>query len=119
MVMALRFHGQEEDIIPKPRLAAALHAVLDRPAIADLVIADLARWEDWAAMDRLLELATGKDEHAQFVRVPVIRYLQVCPLPKAKEHLATLRELDPDAFRRASTLLPLGGSRGVGQRPQP
>ena len=30
--------------------------MLDRPQLADLVIPDLARWEDWSVMDRLVEL---------------------------------------------------------------
>lgn len=119
VVMALRFQGQEENVIPKQRLAQALHPVLNRLSIADLVIADLARWEDWTAMDLVVEIFKRSDEESRFLRVPVIRYLQVCPLPEAEKHLAELQKLDPEAFRRASTLLPIGASRGVGQRPKP
>ncbi len=119
VVMALRFHGQEESVIPQKRLAQALHPVLDRPGIADLVIADLARWEDWSAMDQIVKLFLRSDEDSQYLRVPVIRYLQVCPLPEASQHLAKLRKVDPEAFRRAEAGLLFGGSRGVGQRPKP
>lgn len=40
-IMALRFHGTEEKIIPKDRLLAAIRTMLDRPQLADLVIPDL------------------------------------------------------------------------------
>src|SRR5205807_2474221 len=45
-IMALRFHGQEEKIIPRARLLEALHYMLDRPKLADTVVNDFARWED-------------------------------------------------------------------------
>ena len=48
-IMALRFHGQEEQVVPKERLVAGLRHMLDRPELADLVIPDLARWQDWSA----------------------------------------------------------------------
>ncbi len=47
--LALRVLGQETDLIPKQRLVAALRNMLDRPQLADLVIPDLARWQDWGA----------------------------------------------------------------------
>ncbi len=103
-IMALRFHGQEETIIPRPRLLEALHYVLDDPQLADLVIADLARWKDWGAMDRLVELFKNSTDNNDWVRVPVINYLQACPLPEAKERLAELAKIDPDSFRKATTL---------------
>jgi hypothetical protein len=71
-IMALRFHGTEEKIIPRDRLLAALRTMLDRAQLADLVIPDLARWEDWSVMDRLVELFKTADEESSWVRVPVI-----------------------------------------------
>src|SRR5262249_12375504 len=37
-VMALRFHGQEEKVIPRERLLGGFHHMLNRPQLADLVI---------------------------------------------------------------------------------
>ena len=48
-IMALRFHGTETDVIPRPRLLKGMRLMLDRPELADLVIPDLARWEDWGS----------------------------------------------------------------------
>lgn len=106
-IAALRFHGTEADLIPQKRIVQGLGYMLDRPELADLVIPDLARWEDWTVMDRLVELFKTADEKTSWVRVPVINYLRACPLPEAKEHLTALEKIDPDAVRRASTFFPV------------
>jgi hypothetical protein len=109
-IMALRFHGQETTVIPKERLAKSLEYMLDRPQLADLVIPDLARWEDWGVMDRLVTLFKEANEETSWVRVPVINFLKVCPDPRAKEHLDELAKIDPDAVKRATSAFPFAGS---------
>jgi hypothetical protein len=109
-IMALRFHGQETNVIPRPRIVQSLHHMLDRPELADLVIVDLARWEDWSVMDRLVELFKTADEKSSWVRVPVVRYLMACPQPEAKKHLEELEKVDADAVKRAKTFFPFEGS---------
>ena len=84
--------------------------MLDRPQLADLVIPDLARWEDWSVMDRLVELFKNADEESSWVRVPVINYLRACPLPKAKEHLDELAKIDPESVKRANSFFPFAGT---------
>ncbi len=64
-IMALRFHGTEEKIIPRERLLAGIRLMLDRPQLADLVIPDLARWEDWSVMDRLVELFKNAERRVE------------------------------------------------------
>jgi len=105
-IMALRFHGTETDVIEKDRLLKSLHLMLDRPSLADLVIADFARWEDWSIMDKLVKLFKEADEETSWVRVPVIRYLMACPKPEAKQYLIELEKIDPDAMKRAQTFFP-------------
>ncbi|MDE0736059.1 MAG: hypothetical protein OSB47_09565 [Pirellulaceae bacterium] len=107
-IMALRFHGTEADIVPKKRLLKALHYMLERPQLADLVIPDLARWEDWSQMDRLVKLFKDADDKTSWVRVPVINYLRACPLPVAKERIKELEKVDPAAVKRANTFFPFG-----------
>ncbi len=109
-IMAVRFHGQEEEAIPRERLVEALRHMLDRPELADLVIPDLARWEDWSVVDRLVKLFKEADESSSWVRVPVVNFLRACPLPEAEDHLAVLAEIDPEAVQRASQFFPLGGN---------
>lgn len=109
-IMALRFHGSDSDVIPKERVVAAFRTMLDRPALADLVIPDLARWEDWSIMPRLVKLFKDADEKSNWIRVPVIQYLRACPLPEAKKELAVLQKLDPQAFEQANTFFPFSGA---------
>ncbi|TWT38401.1 hypothetical protein [Blastopirellula retiformator] len=109
-IMAIRFHGTETDIIPRERLLEGLHLMLDRPSLADLVIVDLARWEDWTVVDKLTKLFKEADDDSSWVRVPVIRYLMACPKPEAKEALVELEKIDPDAMKRAQTFFPFRNS---------
>lgn len=100
-VAALRFHGTESDVIPVPRIVEAVRLLLDRPEVADLVIADLARWKDWTVTDRLVEMFKNANEKTQWVRVPIVHFLRVHPDPKAKAKIEELRAVDSQSVRRA------------------
>lgn len=102
-IMAIRFHGTETDKIPRADLVKSLHHVLDRPDLADLVIPDLARWSDWTVIDRLVALYKAADADNNWVRVPVVNYMRACPLPEAKQAMEVLKEIDPEAVKRANT----------------
>jgi hypothetical protein len=103
-VMAVRVHGTELEQFPQARLAAALRLVLNQPSLADLVIPDLARWEDWSVVDRLVELFLHAQPDVEFIRTPIVRYLRVCPLPEAAVAIEQLRQVDPRAVERAETV---------------
>ncbi len=105
-IMALRFHGTDGGVIDKQRLTKSFHFMLARPELADLVIPDLAKFEDWEVMDRLFDLFKNANEKNSWVRVPVINYLRVCPLPKAKTLLSECEKIDPAAVKRANTFFP-------------
>ncbi len=113
-ISAIRFHAMESKQIPRERILKSFHHVLKSPERADLIIPDLARWEDWSVIDRMVDLFKNADESSQWVRVPVISYLQICPKPEAKIAIDELRKIDPDAVRRAESLLSweTGGDEG-------
>ncbi len=117
VIMALRFMGQEEKIVPRQRLIEALRWMLERPDLADQVIPDLARWEDWGSMDKLVQLfkdSVANDSDANpgndssWIRVPVINYLRACPMPQARQHLDELAKIDPESVKRANSFFPFG-----------
>ena len=110
VVMALRILGQEKNgPIPLPRIVQTMRLVLDHPRVADQAIMDLARWQDWTVIDRLVTLFKSDDQDvSSWVRVPVVNYLRACPFPKAKEYLAELRKIDPKAVHQSETLYPIG-----------
>ncbi len=101
-VSALRFHATEVEIIDRDKIVAAVRALLDRPKMADLIIPDLARWEDWSVMEKLVTLFKESADDKRWLRVPIVSYLIACPLPKAKEYLAELEKLDPASVERAN-----------------
>jgi hypothetical protein len=108
-IQAVRI-SQEAGIITKDKAAEAFHYMLDRPKMADLVIPDLARWQDWTVADRLVNLFVTADADSAWVRVPVLRYLQVCPTPEAKKELARLEMMDPTAAKSAQSFMLPGGA---------
>jgi hypothetical protein len=56
-MQALRFMWKyAEGRIEPERLRESMRILLERPELADLVIADLARWNDWGVQDRLMTL---------------------------------------------------------------
>jgi hypothetical protein len=109
-VMALRFLGEESQIVPRQRVLQSLRILLDEPKLADLVIADLARWQDWSAIGKLTELFEKAEADNIFVREPVVNYLRACPLPEAAAALVKLEKIDPEAVRRAATLAGFAGA---------
>ncbi len=112
-VMALRFHGEETDAIPRDRLLQSVRLLLNNTDIADQVIPDLARWEDWSVLDRLVTMFKDSDDDA-WVRQPVISYLlaateQPAEISKqAEAALAELEELDPKGVKRARSYMAFG-----------
>lgn len=75
-MQALRFMWQYGDNrISAERLRESMRLLLDRPELADLVIADLARWKDWSVQDRLMALY-GKDEYdIPSIKRAVVRFM--------------------------------------------
>lgn len=128
---AIRFMWQYgRDKISPERLKASMRLLLDRPELADLVIADLARMEDWTAQDRLMELYGADDYNIPSIKRSIVRYMLVSTrlpdapasalLPanivpaeeleraavpehvlKGREYLAQLEERDPKTVKDA------------------
>jgi len=99
-LMAIRFVGNELEVIPRKRLVETFRLLLDRPALADLVIPDLARWEDWEILPRLVDLFKKADDDTIWIREPIVHYLHACPLPEAKKQIDVLKKVDAKAFER-------------------
>ncbi|MGI9429669.1 MAG: hypothetical protein ACR2NM_13490 [Bythopirellula sp.] len=120
-VMALRFHGEETDSIPKERLLKSVRLLLENADIADQVIPDLARWEDWTVMDQLVEMFKTSDKNS-WVRQPVISYLIAATdqpaevSERAEVALAELEQLDPEAVKRARSYMAFGALARMGSK---
>lgn len=98
VLRSLRFHVEEDtDAIPRNRLIQSFRLLLGRPQLADVVVADLARFQDWESMPQLVALFENSAEKDLWLRNRVASYLKTCPLPEAKDALARLRKVDARA----------------------
>jgi hypothetical protein len=108
-IMALRFHGEETDVLPRERILESMRLALDHKEFADQVIPDLTRWEDWESMPRLVTMFKESDKD-DWIRQPVVSYLLVAAEQpgdagtRSKAAIAELEALDPDAVERARSL---------------
>lgn len=108
-IMALRFHGEETDVIPREDLLKSMRLALSHSEFADQIIPDLTRWEDWGIMPQLVTMFKEAQE-PYWIRQPVVSYLLVAADQpgdvgeKAKTVLAELESLDPETVERARNL---------------
>jgi hypothetical protein len=109
-VTALRFHGQEEKAVSRERLLESMRLMLARKQMCEMVIPDLARWQDWSVMEQLVKLYKESDDDSNWIRTPIIQYLRVCPLPAAKTHLEEIAKLNPELMSPARGLFPGGAT---------
>ena len=98
-ITALRFHGQEASIIKRERISDVFLRMLQRPTLGARVLSDLARWENWSAVDQVVAMFINADGDGLWVREPAIRYLLACPTESAKKQIPKLEALDPLAVR--------------------
>lgn len=130
-IMALRFHGEETDVIPREDLLKSIRLVLDNPEAADLILPDLTRWEDWEVLDRLVKMYKEADKDS-WIRDPVVSYVVVASEQpgdvgeRAAKALAEFEEIDPQGVKRAKSYLSFGmfargftDNQGVASRPEP
>ncbi len=112
-ISALRFLAERDEVISRRRVLKSLKLVLDRPELADLVVPDFQKWEDWTVMDKLVELFKQADPKSPWIRVPVVTYLRHCPLEKAKNHIVELEKIDAESVRRSRQFFPLSTGSGA------
>jgi hypothetical protein len=74
-MQALRFMWQYGDNkIDHDRLRQSMRILLDRPELADLVIADLARMKDWSVQDKLIELYDVEAYNIPSIKRAIVRF---------------------------------------------
>jgi hypothetical protein len=114
-VNTLRFLKRyEPDCVPFERLAASMYLLLDRPELSDLIIADLARWQDWSVQDRLMKMFDEEPFQIPSIKRAIVRYMLACEkagkknpeefaeyAASATTNLALLEDKDARIFRDA------------------
>lgn len=104
---ALRFlWDYVPDRLPRPALRSALRTLLKRSEYRSLVIVDLARWEDWEAMQEIRNLYDLPDGDAGSTRRAVVRYFRSAVAAPAESLPATHQELAQKLFKEIRELDP-------------
>jgi len=112
-LIALRFLAEETDEVSMQRLLKSMRLVLDKPDFAEQAITDLARWEDWTVLDRLVDMFRDAPDDT-YVKEPIVAYLdQARRQPgeigeRATTALADIEKVDPATVKRARSLLSFG-----------
>jgi hypothetical protein len=78
---------------------------LARPELAAVVIADLARWQDWEAMGLVVGLFDKAGYPQTATDRAIVGYLSACPEPAAMRELDHLRKLSPRRVAAAEQAL--------------
>jgi len=110
MLAVLRFAWESlDEEIPRERVAMATARLLASPVTAAEAAIDLARYRWWDAVDEVAALWAELGDDDPLVRRAVAGYLAACPGPRAKEHTAIIRRVDPLRFEQAleASQLPL------------
>lgn len=118
-LQALRFAWQyAEDTIPLAAVRRTMRAALHREDVADLIIADLARWKDWELQPRLMELYGQPGYDSSAMRRAIVRFMAVSSRQKPTgnpetdqfivaggRYLEELRRREPGVVKDASRFL--------------
>jgi hypothetical protein len=115
-MQTLRFMWQyAHERVSKDRLRHAMRMLIERPEFADLAIKDLARWEDWDVMPKLLEVYDSPSHGSSQTKRAVALFMITLSRKKvpegdealakhvaeAKTHLDDLRARDPKIVKDA------------------
>ncbi len=104
--------------IAPEKLRGAQRILLDNPSLADLVIIDLARWQDWSIIGRLKKMYGHEPYDVPAIKRSIVGYLIQCikqkptepgkPVPEyvteAETFLAELEKSDPKTVKVARLL---------------
>ncbi len=108
--------------IEPEHLQAAMRVLLDRPELADLAIADLARWKDWSVMEKLAALYDQEAYQVPGIKRSIVRYFDAATKDKpeddneksdavpthvkeAKEYYAAIKQKDPETVKSVEQFL--------------
>jgi hypothetical protein len=104
-ILGFRFVLAEVGGIPADRAVKTFRLLLDQPKLADLIVPDLTRLQDWDSTPRLVKLfRDATTTETLYIRVPILLFLRRSPRDDAKTYLAELTKLDPYAARRAAVI---------------
>jgi hypothetical protein len=107
---ALRFYFEYGPNEARDAIARSIMPLVGRPEFAAAAIIDLARWQRWEALDRIVAVYSKAQSDGP-TRRAVVAFLAVCPKPEADAALEQLRKVDPDGIRAIEKSLLVPGDK--------
>ena len=102
LLSALRFAWENlAEELPQSAVAAATLALVESPAVAAEAIVDSARYGAWNGLESVAALWRTAGAADPQLRRAVAGYLSACPLPAAREKIATISRQDPQQWAEA------------------
>ncbi|MEZ6122702.1 MAG: hypothetical protein R3C49_05935 [Planctomycetaceae bacterium] len=115
VINALQFvWTSEPNLLSRERLRTALHPLLQQADVREIVITDLARWEDWNAVHLMSDLYQQCRTDDVRSAEAIVKYLIMCSrateaspenVEAAKTLLESIRKQDAKTVRRAEAAL--------------
>lgn len=121
VMQAVRFLWEyAPEKITRQRLCETMRILVENPVVADLAIADLSRWKDWAVRERLMTMYGDKKFAEPSIKRAIVRYMFYCAadIPagtpqgivpfhaqQAKLNLAYLEKADPETYQKTKMFL--------------
>jgi hypothetical protein len=72
--------------------------------LAETIIEDFARWEDWSVAPKLMQIHAGGQQ--PWNNAMITKYLEACPLPAAKQFVKRVSVLDGGTPRDPKAIQP-------------
>jgi hypothetical protein len=86
VVYAMRFiWSYEPELVPAARLRQSMRLVLDWDDLQETAVIDLARWQDWDAAVRLIELYDESAPDRESLRASIREYMRLCAKAEPSE----------------------------------
>jgi hypothetical protein len=101
------FWDARPDLVEKKELLRAASALLDQGDIADLLIEDLRKWQQWQTADRVLALRYKASHGAPIMRRAMLRFALECPGQEAAAFVEEQRKKDAQTVQDSEELLKL------------
>ncbi len=107
-LQAIRFIWRyQPDVLTSKEIVQGLAPMLEQHDIADLVIDDLRKHQEWSLVDTILQMTKESANNQPQMKRSILKYMLKCPDAKAKAYVADVRKTNPTLVEQAEDYLKL------------
>jgi hypothetical protein len=105
------FHDERPGVLSEGHIRRGMGRLLEHSDLADFVIDDLWRWQEWGFADAVLGLYGKEKYNLPIVRRAIVRYALMCPGGRAERFVEKIRAVDPEFVSDTEEMLQLDGRK--------